>query len=197
VRVLTMIRVGEYYSRRAGEYDATSWESIDEGEREAVTRLVAALPAGRIVDIGCGTGYLTRLLRGALVALDASSEMLEFARAQVPHATFVQAEVPPLPFADDEFDLAFSSNVYSHIEAVETRDEFVAEGLRVAPTLVILEQAWRPGVARESYEQRRLLDGSEYKVFKRYFIPQELARELHGTIVLASPAFIAVRAARG
>src|SRR5438552_7832555 len=48
---LTMIRMGEYYSRRAGEYDATSWESIDEDEREAVTRLVAALPAGRIVDI--------------------------------------------------------------------------------------------------------------------------------------------------
>jgi Methyltransferase domain len=84
--------------------------------------------------------------------------MLDIARTRVPHATFVQADVPPLPFAEDVFDLVFSSNVYSHIEPVETRAEFVAEALRVAPTLVVLEQAWRPGLARESYEQRRLLD---------------------------------------
>jgi SAM-dependent methyltransferase len=188
--------VSAYYARRADEYDATSWEAIDASERERVKRFVAALAAGRALDIGCGTGYLTQLLRGSVVALDASAEMLEIARARVPHATFVQAEVPPLPFADREFDLVFSSNVYSHIEAVETRAEFVAEALRVAPTLVILEQAWRPDRARETYERRLLLDGSEYEMFKRYFRPQELARELQGTVLLASPAFVAVRAAR-
>jgi ubiquinone/menaquinone biosynthesis C-methylase UbiE len=107
----TILEVSEYYSRRAGEYDATSWEAIDDGERQAVERFVAALPAGRLLDIGCGTGYLTQLLRGSVVALDASAEMLEIARARVPHATFVQAEVPPLPFADGVFDLVFSSNV--------------------------------------------------------------------------------------
>jgi hypothetical protein len=122
--------------------------------------------------------------------------MLELARARVPHATLVQAEVPPFPFSDSAFDLVFSSNVYAHLEAVETRAEFVAEALRVAPALVIIEQAWRPGLARETYEQRRLRDGSEYKVFKRYFRPPELARELHGCILLASPEFVAVHTGR-
>ena len=184
-----------YYARRAAEYDATSWEAVDSAERKAVERFVATLSPGRVLDIGCGTGYLTRLLRGSVVALDASAEMLEIARSRVPNATFVQAEVPPLPFADEEFDLVFSSNLYSHIEAVETRVAFIREALRVAPTLVILEQAWRHGLARETYERRRLLDGSEYGVFKRYFTPQELARELRGTILLASPAFVAVSVA--
>jgi SAM-dependent methyltransferase len=188
--------VSEYYSRRAREYDATSWDAIDDGEREAVMRFVAALPAGRVLDIGCGTGYVTRFLRGSVVALDASAEMLELAQARVPHATFVQAEVPPLPFSDSAFDIVFSSYVYAHLEAVETRAEFVAEALRVAPALVILEQAWRPGLPLETYEQRRLIDGSEYKVFKRYFRPLELARELHGCILLASPEFVAVRTGR-
>jgi 2-polyprenyl-3-methyl-5-hydroxy-6-metoxy-1,4-benzoquinol methylase len=54
----------EYYARRAAEYDATSWEAVDAAEREGVERFVASLPQGRVLDIGCGTGYLTRLLRG-------------------------------------------------------------------------------------------------------------------------------------
>jgi len=54
----------EYYARRAAEYDATSWEAFDDAQREAVERFVASLPPGHIVDIGCGSGYLTRFLRG-------------------------------------------------------------------------------------------------------------------------------------
>ena len=185
--------VKEYYARRAAEYDATSWEALDNTEREAVERFVASLPAGRILDVGCGTGYLTRLLRGTVVAVDGSAEMLELAQARVPDATLIRADVPPLPFGDGVFDMAFSSNVYSHIEPAAMRAEFVAETLRVARAVVILEQAWRPGLTQESYEPRHLLDGSEYQVFKRYLTPDELARELHGTVVLASAAFVAVR----
>ncbi len=184
----------EYYARRVAEYEATSWEAFDPSECEAVERFVASLPRGRILDIGCGTGYLTRLLRGRLVALDQSAEMLALARARVPGAEFVHADVPPLPFPDGAFDLAFSSNVYSHIETAAARAEFVAETLRVARALVVLEQAWRPGRERESWELRRLLDGSEHRVFKRYLTAEELARELDGAVVLASAEFIAVRA---
>jgi SAM-dependent methyltransferase len=188
--------VTDYYARRACEYDATSWEAFDHAERETVERFVTELPAGRILDIGCGTGYLTRLLPGTIVGVDASAEMLTLARARMPEATFVQAEVPPLPFPDDGFDLAFSSNVYSHIDRAETCSGFVAEALRVAPTLIILEQAWRRGLERAGCEPRRLLDGSEYQVFKRYFTAQELAGELSGSVALDSPAFVAARVLR-
>jgi ubiquinone/menaquinone biosynthesis C-methylase UbiE len=185
--------VKEYYARRAAEYEATSWDEVDPPQREAVERFVASLPPGHIVDIGCGTGYLTGLLRGRVVALDQSAEMLELARARVPSAEFVRADVPPLPFPDQTFELAFSSNLYSHIDTAAARAAFVAETLRVARTLVVLEQAWRPGRKRESWELRRLLDGSEHRVFKRYFTGDELARELDGVVVLASAEFLAVR----
>lgn len=85
--------------------------------------------------------------------------------------------MPPLPFADDAFDLAFSSNAYSHVDPADARSRFIAEALRVALALVILEQAWQPGLEREAYERRHLLHGSGYEVFKRYFTAQELARE--------------------
>jgi SAM-dependent methyltransferase len=183
----------EYYARRAAEYEATSWEAFDVSDREPVERFVAQLPPGRVLDIGCGTGYLTRLLRGRVVALDQSAEMLELARARVPSAEFVRADAPPLPFPDRVFDLAFSSNVYSHIDTAVARAEFVAEALRVARTLVVLEQAWQPGQERELWELRRLLDGSEHRVFKRYFTGDELAGELDGVIVFRSAEFVAVR----
>lgn len=183
----------EYYARRAAEYDATSWDACDPGVRTKVERFVATLLAVRTVDIGCGTGYLTRFLRGSVVGVDQSVEMLDIARARIPAAAFVQADVPPLPFPDDTFGLAFSSNVLSHLDTREARAALVAEALRVARELVVLEQPWQPGLVPESYEPRPLLDGTEYRVFKRYLSGEELAAELAGEIVFASPEFVAVR----
>jgi SAM-dependent methyltransferase len=185
--------VKAYYARRAAEYDATSWEAFDETERATVERFVASLPPVRTLDIGCGTGYLTRFLRGIVVGVDQSADVLELARARLPGTELVCADVPPLPFADGAFDLAFSSNVYSHIDTAAARAEFVAEALRVARALIVLEQSWRPGEEREAWEPRRLLDGSEYRVFKRYLTAEELARDLDGVVVLDSAEFVAVR----
>jgi SAM-dependent methyltransferase len=141
--------VKEYYARRAAEYDATSWEAFDEAERETVERFVASLPPGRILDIGCGTGFLTRFLRGSVVAVDQSAEVLELARARLPGAELVCAEVPPLPFGGCAFDLAFSSNVYSHLETAAARGGVrrrgAGRGLRARRPRAVL--AARPGTS--------------------------------------------------
>lgn len=184
----------EYYARRAAEYDATSWDILDPHAREAVERFVESLSPGRVLDIGCGTGYLTRLLGGSVVAVDQSEEMLELARRRVPRAEFLRVDVPPLPFADGSFDLAFSGSVYSHLDTDEARASFVGEARRVAREVVILEQARRPDREPESYELRRLRDGSEYPVFKRYFTADTLAREIDGEVVFESAEFVAARA---
>ena len=96
--------------------------------------------------------------------------------------------------ADGAFDLAFSSNVYSHIETAAARAEFVADALRASRELVVREQALRLGRDRELWELRRLVDGSEHRVFKRSLTAVQLARELDGVVVFASAEFVAVRA---
>jgi len=63
----------------------------------------------------------------------------------------------------------------------------------VSRGLVVLEQAWRLGRDGEWWELRRLVGGSEHRVFKRYLTAEELARELDGAVVLASADFVAVR----
>lgn len=188
----------EYYDRRAPEYDATSHElarsdPATAGDAIKLEATIASLPPGRILDVACGTGWLTRLLRGRVVGLDQSEAMLRLARGRLPDAVFVRAEVPPLPFPSDSFDLVFSSHFYGHLD-METREEFVAEARRVASALVIVEEAWRPGLPDQpTIERRTLGDGSTHDVYKRYFTASGLAAELEGAVLLETPSLVAVR----
>jgi trans-aconitate methyltransferase len=92
-------RMKQYYSSRAAEYDATSWNAFDPIERQPVERFVASLPSAQVVDIGCGTGYPTRLLRGRVVAVDQSAEMLELARSRAVRGTHLsQVRAAPRPW---------------------------------------------------------------------------------------------------
>lgn len=186
-----------YYDQRAPEYDATSYELArqDPALREDLAELeglLAELPAGRVVDIGCGTAWLTRFLRGSIVGVDQSESMLRLAQERLPGAFFVLASVPPLPFPTGSFDRALASHVYSHIEEPEERGSFIAEARRVARELLVVEQAWQPPLPRERWEQRRLSDGTEHAVYKRYLTAAELADELAGDVVLVNKSFVAV-----
>jgi ubiquinone/menaquinone biosynthesis C-methylase UbiE len=190
----------EYYDRRAPEYDATSYELVRESEDAAdlehLEAFVAGLPPGRMLDIACGTGWLTRLLGGEVVGVDQSEAMLRIAAERVPTGRFVQAFVPPLPFEDSSFDLALAAHIYCHLETADVRQEFVAEALRVAPRLVVIAQAWQPGLPEETWEERALGDGSVHRVFKRYFTLERLAAELGGTVELDTSSFVAVSVER-
>jgi demethylmenaquinone methyltransferase/2-methoxy-6-polyprenyl-1,4-benzoquinol methylase len=184
----------EYYDRRASEYDATSYElmraSDDASDLDRLEAFVADIPPGRTVDIACGTGWFTRLLRGEVVGVDQSEAMLRIAGERVPKARFVRATVPPLPFDDDSFDVALAAHIYCHLEKEDERREFVSEALRVAPRLIVIEEAWRPGLAEETWEERTLRDGSRYRIFKRYYTAERLAAELGGSSALSTASFV-------
>ncbi|TML47748.1 MAG: class I SAM-dependent methyltransferase [Actinobacteria bacterium] len=126
---------------------------MGEAERADLERLeayVSSLPPGRILDVACGTGYLTRLLRGEVVGLDQSREMLDVARRRLPSVELVCAVVPPLPFEDDAFELLFTSHFYRHVVSPEERRRFLSEAFRVAREVVVVEQTRRPGFPTRS-----------------------------------------------
>jgi ubiquinone/menaquinone biosynthesis C-methylase UbiE len=194
--------VKAYYDRRAPEYDEwyrgvgrfaererPGWEQ----EVEALGRALAALPPARTLDVACGTGFLTRHLPGEIVGLDQSEAMLEEARRQAPDATFVQGDALSLPFEDDAFERIFTAHFYGHLEGAD-RERFLAEARRLAPELVVVDSALREDVEAEEQQERVLNDGSRWEVYKRYFEPGTLARELGGgETVFAGRWFVAVR----
>jgi demethylmenaquinone methyltransferase/2-methoxy-6-polyprenyl-1,4-benzoquinol methylase len=195
--------VKEYYDKRAPEYD--DWylgrglfEPRDregwDAELGELFSVIGALGPGRTLDVACGTGFLTRHLRGDVVALDQSARMLEEAHRQAPSATIVQGDAFALPFVDHAFDRVFTGHFYGHLEPPE-RERFLAEARRVANALVVVDASRKHSGIDEHMSTRVLNDGSSWEVYKRYFTGAGLAEELGGGEVLfEGEYFIVVRA---
>lgn len=192
----------EYYDRRAVEYDdwwletGTFADQERPGWAEEVSELiavVAALPPAAVLDVGCGTGFLTAHLAGEVVGLDQSTEMLAIAGPRVAPGRVICGEALALPFLDEHFDRIFASHFYGHLEAAD-RAVFLKEAARVADELVIVDSARRDGVAAEEWQQRALSDGSSHRVYTRHFDADELAAEIGGgaAVLYAGRWFVAV-----
>jgi demethylmenaquinone methyltransferase/2-methoxy-6-polyprenyl-1,4-benzoquinol methylase len=194
--------VKAYYDRRAFEYDDWWLGQGLYGDRERpgwddevnlLEGVIRDLPPVRTLDVACGTGFLTRHLRGDVVGVDASERMLDVARGQAPAVRFQHADALSLPFEDGVFDRVFTSSFYCHLED-EERERFLAEARRVAPELVVVASIRGDGDAFERWEERRLNDGSRWKIYKRVFEGPDLAAELGGEIVHKGRWFVVVRA---
>ena len=109
--------VVEGYDGWAPLYDAGP-NAATEVDSEVVRGLLEGLPAGRAVDVACGTGRQSRLLveLGHFVeGVDLNETMLAIARDSVPDAHFQQGTFDALPFDDGSFDLAVSSLALTHV----------------------------------------------------------------------------------
>jgi ubiquinone/menaquinone biosynthesis C-methylase UbiE len=192
-----------YYDRRALEYDEWylgrgRFQGLDRPgwnkELHDLERAIAALPPARTLDVACGTGFLTRHLRGEIIGLDQSEAMLAVARTRLPTVGFVRGDALHLPFENGSFERVFTAHFYGHLQGTE-RSRLLAETRRVASELVVVDSAWRADVEAESVQERRLNDGSRWSVFKRYFAPAQLLAELGGGRVIHSGHwFVAVAA---
>jgi demethylmenaquinone methyltransferase/2-methoxy-6-polyprenyl-1,4-benzoquinol methylase len=195
----------EYYDTRAPEYDdwylgrgrfaerdRPEWES----ELARLATTIEALAPGRTLDVACGTGFLTRHLRGEVVGLDQSDRMLAEARRQAPHATFVQGDGLALPVPDASFSRVFTGHFYGHLRE-EERLTFLAEARRVAAELVVVDSSRTGSEVDEDVQERILNDGTSWEVYKRWFTGEGLSAELGGGETLFEGRwFVVVRAPR-
>jgi SAM-dependent methyltransferase len=94
-------------------------ESMERGHRPVGEQAIARMhvgPDARVLDVGCGSGWATRLLakfaaNGSVIGIDISDEMIRVARKssqRFPNVTFEVASAEQLPFKDNEFTHAFS-----------------------------------------------------------------------------------------
>jgi SAM-dependent methyltransferase len=94
-------------------------EGMEKGHRpvgEQAIELMAIPVRARVLDVGCGSGWATRLLAekardGRVVGVDIADEMIKLARESstlFSNVEFQVASAERLPFGDGEFTHAFS-----------------------------------------------------------------------------------------
>jgi SAM-dependent methyltransferase len=119
------------YDQIATSYDRRYQENDYSGVETALIAFIGENFNQRVLEVGCGTGHWLRLVgdRGVRVTgLDASAQMLAYAKAQAPGASLAQGFAERLPWANESFDRVFCINAFHHFS---DKVGFLAEAVRV------------------------------------------------------------------
>lgn len=196
-----------YYRERAGEYDDwwlrrgrydhgpetnAQWFADVAEVQDALERFE---PAGEVLELACGTGlWSQRLIAHAdrLAAVDGSPEMLELCRARVgdSRATYIEADL----FAwepKQAYDVCFFSFWLSHVpeERFEAFWEKLKRALGPGGRVFFIDSSRHDLASAVDHKLsdpgdptmlRRLADGSEYRIVKRFYEPEPLRQRLAG-----------------
>jgi len=195
----------DYYRARALEYDKW-WMREGRFDRgtEANTRWFAETtelervlerfePRGDVLELACGTGLWTRHLVGyadTLTAVDAAPEVLAINRARVSDERVRYVEADLFDWAPEEqFDACVFAFWLSHVPAERFASfwETVARCLKPGGRVLFIDSARTerstaadhvlPGDGNDTMT-RRLDDGREFQIIKRFYDPAELERAL-------------------
>jgi ubiquinone/menaquinone biosynthesis C-methylase UbiE len=141
----------------ADAYERTVVPAIfDRYARDLVERARPIGASDRILDLGCGTGIVSRILRERLggaaniVGVDVSRPMIEMARSVAPEIDFREANAMALPFPDGSFDLVLCQEM---LQFVPDRLAALLEVRRVlTPGGRFITSAWRPRSEQPFFE---------------------------------------------
>lgn len=132
------------YDGWAADYDDPG-NPLIQVEEPAVREILGRVPAGRALDVACGTGRHAAFLaeRGhRVVGVDSSPPMLERARAKLPHATFLESDLRRLPFADARFDTLVCGLALVHQPELDRVLTEFARVLRPGGNAVVSDIHW-------------------------------------------------------
>jgi ubiquinone/menaquinone biosynthesis C-methylase UbiE len=164
-----------FFSDVADEWDRLRGELF--GQTSDLQLLPALLAPDVVVgDLGCGSGRIAATLApyaGAVVAVDASPEMLEVARSRLAdfdNVQLVQGRIEDLPLASASLDIALVVHLLHHVADPSAALAEVARVLRPGGRLVIADVLPHP------YEEYRRTMGHVWLGFGRSAIEAEFAR---------------------
>ena len=100
-----------FYDSLSQDYDSRYSDSLNNKMRHEEEKIITNLPLGFTLDIGCGTGYHSRILKKnghEVVSADISYEMIKKAKNNQTGNFYLVADIEKLPFKDNTFDNVIS-----------------------------------------------------------------------------------------
>jgi SAM-dependent methyltransferase len=114
--------------------------------------LLAPVPGGSLLDVGCGTGQMLHFLAERrpgdfeLTGVDQSESMIEQAQSVVgEHASLVVGQAEHLPFGDGTFDVAIAMGVYEYVRDVDDALRELSRVIRPGGVAIVtMLNRWSP-----------------------------------------------------
>lgn len=194
-----------YYRARASEYDEWFFRRgrYDRGHEvnerwfieadEVRQALDAFKPAGRVLELACGTGLWTmQLIRHAdhVTAVDAAEEMIAVnaQRLQSPKVRYVQADIFDWR-PEEQYDTVFFGFWLSHVppERFDAFWEIVASALAPGGRVFFVDSRYDTTSTANDHHldgieattsMRRLNDGREFRIVKVFYLQASLSERL-------------------
>jgi 2-polyprenyl-3-methyl-5-hydroxy-6-metoxy-1,4-benzoquinol methylase len=176
----------DYYRRRAREYEAIYAKPERQTDLDVLKKHIPErLAQRRVLEVACGTGYWTVLLaRSAakVVATDATEEPMRIAMAKdygERDVHFELADAYVLSADLGRFDGALAAFWWSHVPLSRIADFLASLHARLEPgaRVLLLDNRYVDGSSTaiaerdaegNTYQRRRLADGSENRVLKNF-----------------------------
>lgn len=162
------------FSRRAEKYDEGFEGRLSQKFYHALLSQVTLEPMNKVLDVGCGTGYLLKKLAESCeikgYGIDVESNMIQVAQRQCPDMQIQLSACEKTPFDNDTFDLITACMAYHHFS---DKQGFASEAARILKTggYLYIADPYFPFLIRKGING--LLGLS--KVTGEFFTPQEIA----------------------
>ena len=189
-------QLADYYAARAQEYERIYDKPERQSDLARLKRLIPAYFTGRdVLEVACGTGYWTQFIAPAarkVTGTDVNPETLAIARTKDFPAGRVSLEVADAHRLYDRYSGytgAFAGFWWSHLTRAERRGFLDALHRALAPgaLVVMLDNAYVEGSSTpiayvdaegNSFQRRKLADGSQHDVLKNFPTESELQADL-------------------
>ena len=186
-----------YYGKRAEEYEQIYRKPERQDELKKIKGLLQNILAGKdILEIACGTGYWTERISQrakSILATDINDTVLEIAKSKNYPKDNVRFQKQDLfSFEPDrKFGSLFGGFIWSHIKLQELEDFIlkINSFVDIIGTIVFIDNNYAEGSshpltkedeAGNTYQTRKLKDGSSHLVLKNFPSEEFVLKKLEG-----------------
>ena len=184
-----------YYARRAHEYERIYAKPERQEDLRTLRAIVEETFRGKhVLEIACGTGYWTDVLArsaASVTAVDINDEVLDVARSKSLKATFNRADIYQLPEFPESFNGGLAAFWWSHVPKARLISFLLDfhRAFAAGATIMFIDNLYvegsstpisRTDATGNTYQTRKLDDGSVHEVLKNFPAEHELRLAFEG-----------------